>query len=73
VLVDRDPDQQGDEDEHPLKLTIIPPTTPPKPKAEEPEPEKVGVAAKGSESDEPSEEGGPASDDADGASSPDSE
>jgi ATP-dependent Clp protease ATP-binding subunit ClpC len=43
VMVDRDSD--GDDEDRPLKLTIIAPTKPPK-KAE---PEKVGVGAKASE------------------------
>jgi ATP-dependent Clp protease ATP-binding subunit ClpC len=59
VMVDRDP--SGDEDERPLKLTIIPPTKPVK-KADEPEPEKVGVGAKKDEGDEPSDEDLPAGD-----------
>src|SRR5206468_438228 len=41
VMVDRDP--SGDEEERPLKLTIIAPTRPPRKAPEEPEPEKVGV------------------------------
>jgi ATP-dependent Clp protease ATP-binding subunit ClpC len=41
VMVERDSD--GDEEERPLKLTIIKPKKPPKP--EEPEREKVGVGA----------------------------
>jgi ATP-dependent Clp protease ATP-binding subunit ClpC len=57
VMVDRDHDKD-DEDEHPLRLTIIPPTHPPKPEADEEEPAKVGVAAKKGEGDEePSDEG----------------
>jgi len=53
VMVDRDQDK-GEDDEHPLRLTIIAPTHPPKPKAKD-EPEKVGVAAKKGE-DEGSDE-----------------
>jgi ATP-dependent Clp protease ATP-binding subunit ClpC len=44
VMVDRD--EAGDEDDRPLKLTIIAPRKP-LPKAEEPEREKVGVGAEG--------------------------
>jgi ATP-dependent Clp protease ATP-binding subunit ClpC len=44
VMVDRDP--AGDEEDRPLKLTIIAPTKPPAKEPQEPEPEKVGVAAK---------------------------
>jgi ATP-dependent Clp protease ATP-binding subunit ClpC len=58
VMVDRDP--SGDEEERPLKLTIIPPTKPAK--TEKPEPEKVGVGAKKDEGDEPSGEDLPAGD-----------
>jgi ATP-dependent Clp protease ATP-binding subunit ClpC len=43
VMVDRDAD--GDDEDRPLKLTIIAPTKPAKP-PHEPEPEKVGVGAK---------------------------
>src|SRR2546421_10687053 len=43
VMVDRD--EAGDEDERPLKLTIIKPSRPPQPEPAEPEPEKVGVGA----------------------------
>jgi ATP-dependent Clp protease ATP-binding subunit ClpC len=42
VMVERDP--SGDEEDRPLKLSIIAPKKPPA-KAEEPEPEKVGVTA----------------------------
>jgi ATP-dependent Clp protease ATP-binding subunit ClpC len=52
VMVDRDP--SGDEEERPLKLTIIPPTTTPKSKEDE-EREKVGVGG-GGEGDEGSGE-----------------
>jgi hypothetical protein len=64
VMVDRDP--SGD-DEHPLKLTIIPPTHPPKPKAEE-EPAKVGVTADKGEGDEGSDEPDPDEPSGDGES-----
>jgi ATP-dependent Clp protease ATP-binding subunit ClpC len=47
VMVDRDP--SGDDDDRPLKLTIIAPTKPPAKASQEPEPEKVGVGAKPSE------------------------
>jgi ATP-dependent Clp protease ATP-binding subunit ClpC len=50
VMVERDSD--GDEEERPLKLTIIKPKKPPK-KPEEPEREKVGVGAR------KGDEGGP--------------
>jgi ATP-dependent Clp protease ATP-binding subunit ClpC len=49
VMVERDP--AGDEDDKPLKLTIIAPKKPAK-KAK-PEPEKVGVAAKTGDEDAP--------------------
>src|SRR5690606_38495834 len=42
VMVTRD--ASGDEEDKPLRLEIIPPKKPPKPK--KPEPEKVGVGAK---------------------------
>src|SRR6476469_7110243 len=46
VMVERDP--SGDEEDRPLKLSIIAPKKPPKPKAKrKPEPAKVGVGAKG--------------------------
>jgi ATP-dependent Clp protease ATP-binding subunit ClpC len=46
VLVERD--EGGDEEDRPLKLRIVPPSKPVKPKKDEekPEPEKVGVGAK---------------------------
>jgi ATP-dependent Clp protease ATP-binding subunit ClpC len=53
VMVDRDHDVD-DEDEPPLKLTIIPPTTPPTP--DEEEPPKVGVTADKGEGEEGSDE-----------------
>jgi ATP-dependent Clp protease ATP-binding subunit ClpC len=54
VMVDRDP--SGDEDERPLKLTIIPPTTAKRPESEKPA--KVGVGGRKDEADEgPSDEG----------------
>jgi ATP-dependent Clp protease ATP-binding subunit ClpC len=62
VMVERD--ASGDEEDRPLKLTIIKPSKPPaKPEPEPPEPEKVGVGASGSEpegpsGDQPSGEGG---------------
>jgi ATP-dependent Clp protease ATP-binding subunit ClpC len=62
VMVERD--ASGDEEDRPLKLTIIKPSKPPaKQEPEPPEPEKVGVGASGSEpeapsGDQPSGEGG---------------
>jgi ATP-dependent Clp protease ATP-binding subunit ClpC len=56
VLVERD--KAGDEDDVPLKLTIIAPTVPPKKAEEPPEPEKVGVTAGQDGGDEGSDEGG---------------
>jgi ATP-dependent Clp protease ATP-binding subunit ClpC len=44
VMVKRDP--SGDEEDHPLSLTIVKPKKPPRPKKSKPEPEKVGVGAK---------------------------
>ncbi|MEX2108799.1 MAG: ATP-dependent Clp protease ATP-binding subunit [Solirubrobacterales bacterium] len=44
VMVERDP--SGDEEDRPLKLTIVAPKKPPKPKSKKSEPEKVGVGAK---------------------------
>jgi ATP-dependent Clp protease ATP-binding subunit ClpC len=65
VMVDRD--ASGDEDDRPLKLTIIAPTKPDKKAAEEPEPEKVGVGAKAAEEtgegEEPDQGSGPESPD----------
>ncbi len=49
VLVERD--EAGDEDDHPLKLTIIKPKEPLKGAGGEPEPEKVGVGAKSGDDD----------------------
>jgi hypothetical protein len=49
VLVERD--ASGDEEDRPLKLTIVAPKKPAKKKAE-PEPEKVGVGAKKDEGGE---------------------
>jgi ATP-dependent Clp protease ATP-binding subunit ClpC len=63
VMVERD--SSGDEDDRPLKLTIVAPKKPPKPK---PEPEKVGVGAKQSEdgdSGEPDADGQASGDDQD--------
>jgi ATP-dependent Clp protease ATP-binding subunit ClpC len=57
VMVERDSD--GDEEERPLKLTIIKPKKPPKP--EEPEREKVGVGAEKGEG-EGGDDGEPAPD-----------
>jgi ATP-dependent Clp protease ATP-binding subunit ClpC len=56
VVVERDKD--GDEEDKPLKLTIVAPKKPAKKKAklDEPEPAKVGVGAKKDESDEPAPE-----------------
>jgi hypothetical protein len=45
VMVDRD--ESGDEEDKPLSLEIIPPSKPPAVEPTEPEPEKVGVGAKG--------------------------
>jgi ATP-dependent Clp protease ATP-binding subunit ClpC len=65
VLVERD--AAGDEDDKPLKLSII---TPKKPlKKAKPEPEKVGVGAKkdeGSEDDDPRSDAPPAAGDGEG-------
>jgi ATP-dependent Clp protease ATP-binding subunit ClpC len=58
VMVDRDP--SGDEDDRPLKLTIIAPTKPPAKTSQEPEPEKVGVGAESGKAAEP--DGEPPSD-----------
>jgi ATP-dependent Clp protease ATP-binding subunit ClpC len=55
VLVERD--EAGDEDDVPLKLTIIAPKVPPKKAEEPPEPEKVGVGAETGDG-EGSDEGG---------------
>jgi len=57
VMVDRDP--SGDEEDRPLKLTIIAPTKPAKEEPGEPEPEKVGVGAKRSEEGAPGDEPAP--------------
>jgi ATP-dependent Clp protease ATP-binding subunit ClpC len=54
VLVERDP--SGDEEDKPLKLTIVAPKKPPKAKPDKPEPEKVGVGA-GAKKDEGGEGG----------------
>jgi ATP-dependent Clp protease ATP-binding subunit ClpC len=54
VVVKRDP--SGDEEDHPLSLTIVKPKKPARPKKPKPEPEKVGVGAKkegGTDSGEP--------------------
>ena len=62
VLVERD--AAGDEEDKPLKLTIVAPKKPAK-KAKPAEPEKVGVGAKkddGSEDDDPRAEAPPAGD-----------
>jgi len=61
VVVERDP--SGDEEDKPLKLTIVAPKKPAKKKAkpDEPEPEKVGVGAK--KDDAPAEPEPPAGDD----------
>jgi len=45
VMVDRDP--SGDEEDRPLSLKIVKPKKPARPKKAKPEPEKVGVGAKG--------------------------
>jgi ATP-dependent Clp protease ATP-binding subunit ClpC len=64
VVVDRDP--SGDEDDKPLKLTIVAPKKPPAKKPKKPEPEKVGVGAKKDEGsaseDDPRSEAPPAGD-----------
>jgi ATP-dependent Clp protease ATP-binding subunit ClpC len=64
VVVERDP--AGDEDDKPLKLTIVAPKKPAKKaKPDKPEPEKVGVGAKkdeGGEDDDPRAEAPPAGD-----------
>jgi len=60
VMVDRDP--SGDEEDKPLKLTIIAPTKPSKKEPEEPEPEKVGVAAESDERDKPVDDAPPSPD-----------
>jgi ATP-dependent Clp protease ATP-binding subunit ClpC len=63
VLVERD--AAGDEDDRPLKLTIIAPKKPKKELPDKPEPEKVGVGAKkdeGGEDDDPRAETPPAGD-----------
>jgi ATP-dependent Clp protease ATP-binding subunit ClpC len=50
VMVERD--EAGDDEDKPLKLRIVKPKKPPKPKAKS-EPEKVGVAAKSGDEDVP--------------------
>jgi ATP-dependent Clp protease ATP-binding subunit ClpC len=65
VLVERD--AAGDEEDKPLKLTIVAPKKPvaKKPKPDKPEPEKVGVGAKkdeGGEDDDPRADVPPAGD-----------
>jgi ATP-dependent Clp protease ATP-binding subunit ClpC len=62
VVVERD--AAGDEEDKPLKLTIVKPKKPPKKKAK-PEPAKVGVGAKkdeGGEDDDPRNDAPPAGD-----------
>ncbi len=56
VMVDRDHDKAED-DEHPLRLTVIPPTTAERPDGEEPEKVTVGGDGEGDDggSDQPSE------------------
>ncbi len=56
VVVERDKD--GDDEDKPLKLTIVAPKKPAKKKAkpDKPEPEKVGVGAKKDEGEEPAPE-----------------
>jgi ATP-dependent Clp protease ATP-binding subunit ClpC len=66
VLVERDAD--GDEEDKPLKLTIVAPKKPAKKaKPDKPEPEKVGVGAKkdegGGEDTDPRDEAPPVADD----------
>jgi ATP-dependent Clp protease ATP-binding subunit ClpC len=58
VMVKRDP--SGDEEDHPLSLTIVKPKKP-RPKKPKPEPEKVGVGAKKDEEpgDQVSDDGEP--------------
>ena len=50
VLIERD--EAGDDEDKPLKLRIVKPKKPPKPKAKD-EPEKVGVGAKSGDEDAP--------------------
>ena len=58
VMVERD--VSGDEEDRPLKLSIIPPKKPPKPKQKKKaEPEKVGVGAKSGDEDVTGDEGAP--------------
>jgi ATP-dependent Clp protease ATP-binding subunit ClpC len=54
VQVERDP--KGDEEDHPLKLTILKPRK--RASKKKTEPEKVGVGAKKDEAEEPSGDGG---------------
>jgi ATP-dependent Clp protease ATP-binding subunit ClpC len=61
VLVERD--AAGDEEDKPLKLTIVAPKKPAKAKPEKPEPEKVGVGAKKDEGDESRPDEQPSDDD----------
>jgi ATP-dependent Clp protease ATP-binding subunit ClpC len=63
VIVERD--ESSEDEDRPLKLSIVAPAKPPEPKAPETEPEKVGVGAKSgggdgppSEDDAPAEAGG---------------
>jgi ATP-dependent Clp protease ATP-binding subunit ClpC len=61
VLVERD--ASGDEEDKPLKLTIVAPKKPAKKtKPDKPEPEKVGVGAKKDEDDDPRADAPPAGD-----------
>jgi ATP-dependent Clp protease ATP-binding subunit ClpC len=62
VMVARDP--AGDEEDHPLSLTIIAPKKPAQKPPEEPEPEKVGVGAKGSGDEGEAGDGEPVAGDA---------
>jgi ATP-dependent Clp protease ATP-binding subunit ClpC len=57
VMVKRDP--SGDEEDHPLSLTIIRPKKPARAKKAKPEPEKVGVGAKKDEGIEGGDDQGP--------------
>jgi ATP-dependent Clp protease ATP-binding subunit ClpC len=65
VMVERDP--SGDEEDQPLKLTIVAPKKPPKPKKSKPEPEKVGVGAKQGNGEDGDESDGPDGKSADGS------
>jgi ATP-dependent Clp protease ATP-binding subunit ClpC len=71
VLVERD--TAGDEEDKPLKLSIIAPKKPlKKAKPEKPEPEKVGVGAKSSDGDVAPPEDAPSADQPEPQAGPDS-